>query len=104
MKVYELIQELAQYSADTEVRFHLKGEFDTDVEAEFNRENENDVQDVTVTAEFDDDVDFDDIDDHERDRYQQYIQINLSYQKVRNRLWQQKTKQQNRESRTHSWQ
>ena len=35
MKVYELIQELSQYKADTEVEFHVKATFDTDVEAEF---------------------------------------------------------------------
>ena len=34
MKVYELIQELSQYKADTEVEFHVKATFDTDVEAE----------------------------------------------------------------------
>ena len=61
MKVYELIQELSQYKADTEVEFHVKETFDTDVEAEFDRDNENDTQEVTVTAEFDEDVDFDDL-------------------------------------------
>lgn len=84
MKVYELIQELSQYNADTEVEFHCKAVYDTDVEAEFDRENENDVQEVTVTATFDDDVDFDDIDDHESiDRRtlqkESYIVVNLSY-------------------------
>ena len=29
MKVYELIQELSQYKADTEVEFHVKAKFDT---------------------------------------------------------------------------
>ena len=84
MKVYELIQELSRYNADTEVKFHCNAEYDTDVEAEFDRENENDVQEVTVTATFDDDVDFDDIDDHESiDRRtlqkESYIVVNLSY-------------------------
>lgn len=65
MKVYELIQKLSNYNADTEVRFHVNGEFETDVEAEFDRDNEDDVQDVTVTAEIDDDVEFEDIDDYE---------------------------------------
>lgn len=65
MKVYELIQELSNYNADTEVRFHVNGEFETDVEAEFDRDDEDDVQDVTVTAEIDDDVEFEDIDDYE---------------------------------------
>ena len=79
MKVYELIQELSQYKADTEVKFHVKTTFDTDVEAEFDREDENDIQEVTVTAEFDDYVDFDDIYDHERDRYRPCIEISLEY-------------------------
>lgn len=54
MKVYELIQDLVQFKPDTEVEFHVKAKFDTDVEAEFDRNNENDTQEVTVTAEFDD--------------------------------------------------
>lgn len=37
MTVYELIQELSNYNADTEVRFKVNAEFDTDVEAEFAR-------------------------------------------------------------------
>lgn len=79
MTVYELIQELSQYDADTEVKFHCEAEFDTDVEAEFDRENEDDTQEVTVTAEFDDNVDFNYISDYERDRYRPYIEINLEY-------------------------
>lgn len=84
MTVYELIQELSQYNADTEVKFHCEAEYDTDVEAEFDRENENDTQEVTVTASFDDDVDFDDIDDYEpicKRTWQKgpFIVINLSY-------------------------
>lgn len=79
MTVYELIQELSQYKADTEVRFNVKAEFDTDVEAEFDREDENDTQTVTVTAEFDDYVDFYYIDDNERRGLRPHIIINLSY-------------------------
>ena len=82
MTVYELIQELSQYNADTEVRFKVNAEFDTDVEAEFDREDENDIQEVTVTAGFDNNVDFNDISDHERERYRPYIEINLEYQEV----------------------
>lgn len=79
MTVYELIQELAKYNPDTRVDFHVIAEFETDVEAEFNREIEDDIQDVTVDAKFDD-VDFEDIDDHESNRFgEKYIQINLSY-------------------------
>lgn len=77
MTVYELIQELSQYNADTEVKFHCESEYDTDVEAEFDRENESNTQEVTVTANFDDDVVFEDIDDYES--VHKRIVINLSY-------------------------
>lgn len=79
MTVYELIQELSRYKADTEVRFNVKAEFYTDVEAEFDRENEEDTQEVTVTAKFDDYVDFDDIDDNEERYLKPHIIINLEY-------------------------
>lgn len=79
MKVYELIQELSQYKADTDVEFHVKAKFDTDVEAEFDRDNESDTQDVTVTAEFDEDVDFDNIEDNEYSRWHPCVTINLEY-------------------------
>lgn len=61
MTVYELIQELSKYNADTEVRFHVNAEFSADVEVEFDRENENDVQEVTVDTEFDEYVDLDSV-------------------------------------------
>ena len=76
MKVYELIQELAQYNPDTEVDFHVKATMDIDVEAEFDRTNEDDTQGVTVTADIDDDFNFDDITDKEHDPR---IIINLEY-------------------------
>lgn len=80
MTVYELIQELSQYKASTEVRFHVDAKLDIGVEAEFDRDDENDVQDVTVMADIDEDFDFDDISNHENTRYgSQYIQINLTY-------------------------
>lgn len=79
MKVYELIQELSRFEADTEVKFHVKAKFDTDVQAEFDRENEDDVQDVTVDVEFDEDVNFEDIEDNERNIYIPEITINLEY-------------------------
>lgn len=80
LTVYELIQELAKFKPETEVKFHVKADFDTDVSAEFDRENEDDVQDVTVTAEFDEDVDYDDIRDYESYRYgTPHIQIDLTY-------------------------
>lgn len=64
MTVYELIQELSQYNADTEVKFRCEAEYDIDVESEFDRESGNNTQEVTVIASFDD-VDSDDIDDYE---------------------------------------
>lgn len=79
MTVYELIQALAQFKPDTEVDFHVSATFDTDVEAEFDRENESDVQKVTVEAEFDEDVDFEDISDNESSRWRPDITINLTY-------------------------
>lgn len=48
MKVYELIQQLSKFNADTEVEFHVKAKFDADVEAEFDRDDEDDTQEVTV--------------------------------------------------------
>lgn len=79
MTVYELIQELSQFKADTEVEFHVKAKFDTDVEAEFDRNNDDDTQEVTVTIEFDDNIDFDNIDNNESRRYYPNVTINLEY-------------------------
>lgn len=79
MTVYELIQELSRFSADTEVEFHVKADFDTDVDAEFDRNNEDDVQTVTVTAGFDEDVNYDGIKDNEHHRYNPNITMELVY-------------------------
>lgn len=79
MKVYELIQKLSRYDADTEVKFHVKADFDTDVDAEFDRDNEDDVQTVTVTAGFDEDVDYDGIKDNEASICNPNITIELVY-------------------------
>lgn len=79
MTVYELIQELSQYNADTEVEFHVDAEFDTDVEVEFDRDILSDIQEATVTVDFDDNVDFSSIADHERYTARQRITINLEY-------------------------
>lgn len=79
MKVYELIQELAQYKADTEVNFHVKAKMDVDTKATFDRENEDDEQDVTVEADIDEDFEFDDITDNERRSFRPNIIINLEY-------------------------
>ena len=60
MTVYELMQELSRYKANTGVRFSVKEDF----EAESDRET----------------VYFDDIEDNESVRYENsYIQINLEY-------------------------
>ena len=60
MTVYELMQELSRYKANTEVRFSVKEDF----EAEADRET----------------VYFADIEDNESVRYgNSYIQINLEY-------------------------
>lgn len=80
MTVYELIQELARYKPDTQVRFRVEAEFDADVEAEFDRTDENDKQNVTVTAKFDEEVNYDDIYDHENLHYGvPHIRIDLKY-------------------------
>lgn len=79
MKVYELIQELAQYKADTEVYFHVKAKMDVDVKATFDRENEDDEQEVTAEADIDEDFEFDDITDNERSSFRPNITINLEY-------------------------
>lgn len=78
MTVYELIQKLSQYSADTEVEFHCEAVYDTDVEAEFDREDENDIQEVTVSAEFDEDVSYDGI-EYKSTIRTPHITINLTY-------------------------
>ena len=60
MTVYELIQELSQYNADTEVKFNFKGDFEADVKATFDRDSEDDEQEVTAKIEFDDNLDYED--------------------------------------------
>lgn len=83
MTVYELIQELSQYNADTEVRFNFKGNFESDVKATFDRSSEDDEQEVTAEVEFDGELDYEDISNHEPKhlRWQEdpFIVINLSY-------------------------
>ena len=80
MKVYELIQELAQYAADTEVKFHINADFTTDVGAEFDRENADSVvQQVTVDANFDEYVDFSNIVDRGSKVAYRDIVIHLTY-------------------------
>lgn len=78
MRVYELIQELSRYSADTEVKFHVNAKYSTDIEAEFDRDSEDDVQEVIVDVEFDDDVEIEEIDDRENKVFRDIV-INLKY-------------------------
>ena len=80
MTVYELIQELAQFKPDTEVTFHVEAKMDLDVEAEFDRSNEDDTQDVTVEADIDENFDYEDITNHESSYYHdKEAIINLTY-------------------------
>lgn len=58
MTVYELIQELAQYDADAEIKFNVKGNLDFDTVVEFDRENEDNEQNVTVNVDLDDRFEF----------------------------------------------
>lgn len=61
MTVYEMIQKLSGFNADDEVRFQFSGNFEADVTAEFDRNDENDEQEVTVEVNFSDTLTFDDI-------------------------------------------
>ena len=79
MTVYELIQQLANYDPDKEVQFKLVSDFDTYVDATFDRENEEDVQEVKVTVCFDDNLDFDYIDSGVYGREKDKVFINLEY-------------------------
>lgn len=78
MTVYELVQELVQYDADAEVRFNVKGEMDFDTFAKFDREDENDQQEVTVTVDIDDVFEFDYIRDWTKTK-PKMVEINLEY-------------------------
>lgn len=53
-----MIQELTRYKANDEVIFHVTAEYTADAEVEFDRENENDIQEVAIDTKFDEDVDF----------------------------------------------
>lgn len=88
MTVYELIQELSQYKADTEVVFHVKAGLDLDVIVDTDdidlSEDRNREQEVTAYSDINEDFDFDDIDDYEKNpssngKKEPHIQINLSY-------------------------
>lgn len=84
MTVYELIQKLSQYNADTEVKFNFKGKFEADVKATFDRDSEDDEQEVTAEVEFDDKLDYENISDYQSmysrtSQKEPYIVVNLSY-------------------------
>lgn len=75
MKVYEMIQTLAKYDADAEVHFHADFEYSVDAEAKFDRDNPDDVQDVTIDAEFDDDLELKEV----REKYYGGVIFRLRY-------------------------
>lgn len=72
MKVYELIQELTNFEASTEVEFRvemsIEADADVDLEGEANQ---------TVSVDIDERVSFDDIRDNERTS--KSVTINLNY-------------------------
>lgn len=63
MTVYKLIQELAQCNANAEVIFDAKIEYSDNLPATFDRDDENDEQDVLVDINFRDCLEFDEIRD-----------------------------------------
>lgn len=78
MTVYELVQELVQYDSDAKVRFNATGQMYVDTFAEFNREDENDQQEVIVKVDIDNYFEFDYIKDYPN-RNPKIIEINLKY-------------------------
>ena len=74
MTVYKLIQELAQWNADAEVIFDAKIEYFDNFPATFDRDDENDEQDVLVDINFRDCLEFDEI----RDSFDE-VTIKLCY-------------------------
>lgn len=76
--VYELIQELSKYNADDEVEFHLKDKMTFDTKADFDRNNEEDAQEVTVDIDIDEDFQYDSV---RLDAYGKYrkVFIDLEY-------------------------
>lgn len=76
MTVYEMIQKLSGFNADDEVIFQFSGNFEADVMAEFDRNDENDEQEVTVEVDFSDTLTFDDI--HKK-YFEDEVYIDLMY-------------------------
>lgn len=76
MTVYEMIQKLSKFDAEDEVRFQFSGNFEADVTAEFDRNDENDEQEVTVEVNFSDTLTFDDI--HKK-YFEDEVYIDLTY-------------------------
>lgn len=73
MDVYELIRELSQFSADTEVKFFVSAKREVYVDASSTRQKKS----QKVTVKFNRFVDFDSLDDNELDK-NPYIVINLT--------------------------
>ena len=76
MTVYEMIQKLSEFNAEDEVIFQFSGNFEADVMAEFDRNDENDEQEVTVEVNFSDTLTFDDI--HNK-HFEDEVYIDLTY-------------------------
>lgn len=80
MTVYDLIQKLSQFNADSEIDFHIIAEYLADVRAYFYRDNENDIQDISINVKIDDNVDFDNVKEYP---YNKDVRLNLIYWKAR---------------------
>lgn len=80
MTVYELIQELSKFQSDTKVEFHVNAEhYETTVEVNLDSTKSNCTEDVSVYIDFDEYVNFDDIEDNELKKYGHNVTINLKY-------------------------
>lgn len=80
MTVYELIQELSKFQSDTKVEFHVNAEYyETTVEVNLDSTKSNCTEDVSVYIDFDEYVNFDDIEDNELQKYGHNVTINLKY-------------------------
>lgn len=76
MTVYEIIQKLSEFDANDDVKFCFAGNFEADVTAEFDRDNEDNGQEVTVDVKFDDTLTFEDI--HKK-YFENEVCIDLTY-------------------------
>ena len=76
MTVGRMMKNVSGFNADDEVRFQFSGNFEADVTAEFDRNDENDEQEVTVEVNFSDTLTFDDI--HKK-YFEDEVYIDLTY-------------------------